>query len=70
MCKGVLSLSFVHEKGKEICEITCILVSNTKQHDYANPSILLARTSIDDRNVRVKAQRVTTLKRWGSKLQH
>ena len=57
VCKGVLSLPFVHESGQEMCEITCNLVSNTKQHDGASFSILLARTSNDRRNVCFTSQR-------------
>ena len=51
MCKGVLSLPLVHESSQEMCEITCSLVSDTKQHDCANPSISLAHTSNDRRSV-------------------
>ena len=51
MCKGVLSLPLVHESSQEICEITCSLVSDTKQHDCPNPSISLAHTSNDRRSV-------------------
>ena len=51
ICKGVLSLPFVDESGQDMCEITCTLVSHTKPHDCANPSILLACTSNDPRNV-------------------
>ena len=51
MCKGVLSVSLVHERGQEVCEIACSLVSDTTQHDCTNPSVSLAHTSNDRRSV-------------------
>ena len=50
--REVLSLPLcMKAANQDMCEVTCCPVSNTKQHNCANPSILLAHTSSFRRNV-------------------
>ena len=65
ICKGVLSLPFVHESGQECVRLPAALSQTPKQHDGVKFSILLACTSNDRRNVvlQFKGQRSTIFQR-------